>query len=83
MGAPLHRYADNPATRGCTHTCEGTVPYKRMLWRGYIIDAPVAVVVDGAAPWHREHLPAPLRDSDGGLVYALPCGEFDSIEYRR
>ena len=70
------------ATRGATHTVEGDIPHKRMLWRGYIIDAPVAVqIVPSATRWENDVVP--LRDSDGSLVYALPACEFDSVEYRR
>ena len=55
-----------------TDTVEGFIPHLRTTWRGYPIEAPVAVRRAGTKI--RAEF-APVRTWRGQLVYALPCGE--------
>ena len=55
-----------------TDTVEGFIPHLRTTWRGYEIEAPVALRRT-ANKRIREF--APVRTWRGQLVYALPCGE--------
>ena len=63
-------------TRGVTHTQVGDIPHLRTLWRGYVIDAPLAVQV---LPGKRGGC-LPMRNASGQFVYALPDGTFTSGE---
>ena len=55
-----------------TETVEGYIPHLRITWRGYEIDAPVALRRTGNK---RRAEFAPVRTWRGQLVYALPRGE--------
>jgi hypothetical protein len=59
-------------TGGFTLTDAGEIPHRRVLWRGYAIDAPVAL---NFIERHDVTRPAPpKRDSYGRLIYMLPLG---------
>ena len=58
---------------GGTNTSEGFIPYARSPSG---IDCPCKIVVVNGKPVMagHDHLPVPLRDESGDIVYALPGG---------
>lgn len=62
-----------PLTGGSSMTAEGEIPHKRIIWRGYAIDAPVKIKPYDCART-ADRLPRVARHQDGRLIYMLPCG---------
>ena len=59
--------------KGGTETTEGFIPHKRHPTKGY--DMPVMLEIDNDHGVRGLVLPQePMRNSDGFLVYAMPCG---------